>query len=107
LIPTISEFCDEFPADPDCRSSDLAIAGISSTSNEQQQLPLVIGSSADVTVQTTVTNTGLDAPIDATLSSKVSGPSGSDGVIVTPTVGANPNDNEATTIVTSLNERQQ
>jgi hypothetical protein len=99
LIPTISRFCDQFRDDPDCRSSDLSVVDVS-TSNGQQQLPLLIGSSADVTVQTTVTNTGPDAPIDAALSSKIITPSGSDGVLVTPAAGA-------TTIVTPLNEREQ
>ena len=100
LIPTISRFCDQFRDDPDCRSSDLSVVDVS-TSSGQQQLPLLIGSSADVNVQTTVTNTGPDAPIDATLSSKMITPSGSDGVLVTPAAAG------ATTIVTPLNEREQ
>jgi hypothetical protein len=110
LIPIISAFCAQFRDDPDCRSSDLSVVDVDvSTSGGQEQLTLPIGSSADITVQTTVTNTGPDAPIDATLSSKVSTPSGPDGVLVTPAAGANPNDDgaTATTIVTSLNQRQQ
>jgi hypothetical protein len=73
-------------------------------------LPLPVGSSAEVTVQTTVTNTGPDAPIEATLSSNAVTPSESDGVLVTSAAaGADPNNKGATTtIVTSpLNERQQ
>src|SRR5215203_3890691 len=109
LIPTISKFCNEFPTDPDCKSSDLSVIDVSA-SNGQQQLSLPIGSSADVTLQTTVTNTGPDTPIDAILSSNVITPSESRGVLVTPAAGANPNNNGATTtrtILASLNEAQQ
>src|SRR5215212_6386824 len=109
LRPTILNFCNQFPDDPDCRSSDLALVDVSTT-DRRQQLPILIGSSADVTVQTTVTNNGADTPIDATLSSRAITPPGADGVLVTPAAGANTNDNGATTtttIVTSLNERQR
>src|SRR5215211_2044981 len=110
--PTIPSFCEQFPDDPDCRSSDLAIVDVS-TDNGQQQLPILVGNSADVTVQATVTNNGPDTPIDAALSSRTITPSpqGSDGagVIVIPPAGATPNENgvTATKIITSLNERQQ
>src|SRR5215208_1348175 len=107
LRSTISDFCYQFPDDPDCRSSDLAIVDVS-TADGRQQLPILLGDSADVTVQTTVTNTGPDAPIDAALSSRAVTPRGSDGVLVTPAAGARPHENgRGTTIGTSLNERQQ
>jgi hypothetical protein len=106
LKRTIPDFCDQFPDDPDCRSSDLAVVDVS-TAGGQQQLPIGIGNSSDVTVQTTVTNLGPDAPIDATLSSRAITPPGSDGVLVTPATGEQPNANGTTTIVTSLNERQR
>src|SRR5918996_751571 len=101
LRPTIPSFCEQFPDDPHCRSSDLAVVDVN-TANGQQQLPILVGNSADVTVETTVTNNGPDKPIDATLSSRVIIAPGSDGgVIVTPAAGATPNENGAT-IVTSL-----
>ena len=80
--------------------------------NGQQQLPIVVGNSADVFVRTTVTNNGPHTPIDAALSSRtITPPQGSDGagVIVIPAVGTTPNENgvTTTTIVTSLNDRQQ
>src|SRR5215211_181125 len=106
--PVLS-FCDQFPDDPDCRGSDLAIVDVS-TDNGQQQLSIPVGSSADLTVQTTVTNNGPDKPIDATLSRRtITAPASDAGaVIVTPAAGANPNENGATiTTITSLSERQQ
>src|SRR5215216_875443 len=111
LRPPIPSFCDQFPDDPDCKSSDLAVVDVS-TANGQQQLPILVGNSTDVTVRTTVTNNGPDKPIDATLSSRtITTPPGSDGgiVIVTPAAEAAPNENGATitTTIPSLSERQQ
>src|SRR5215208_6155393 len=107
---TIPSFCEQFPDDPECRSSDLAIVDVSTDNGQQQLLPILVGNSADVTVQTTLTNNGPDRPIDATLSSMtITPPQGSDGagVSVIPSAGATPNENGVTTILTSLNERQQ
>jgi hypothetical protein len=111
LRPTIPSFCDQFPKDPDCRSSDLAVVDVS-TANGTQQLPILVGKSADVTVQTTVTNNGPDKPIGATLSSRtITTPGSHSGVvIVTPAAGATPNENGAaatTTTISSLSQRQQ
>lgn len=79
------------------------------TSSGQQQLTLPIGSSADLTMQTTVTTIRPDAPIDARLSSKVRLSSTSDRLLVSPATESNLNDNgeTTTTMVTSLNQRQQ
>src|SRR5215204_7037868 len=94
LRPTIPSFCEQFPDDPECRSSDLAIVDVSTDNGQQQQLlPILVGNSADVTVRTTVTNNGPDTPIDATLSSRtITPPQGSDGagVLVIPSAGATP-----------------
>src|SRR5215216_2400827 len=109
LRPPIPSFCDQFPDDPDCKSSDLAVVDVNTANG--QQLPILVGNSIDVTVQTTVTNNGPDKPIDATLSSRtITTPPGSDGgVTVIPAAGATPNENGATTtkMVSSLGERQQ
>ena len=107
----IPSFCDQFRNDPDCKSSDLAVVDVSTANGRQPQLPILVGNSTDVTVQTTVTNNGPDKPIDATLSSRtITTPPGSDGgVTVIPAAGATPNENGATTtkMVSSLGERQQ
>src|SRR5215216_5852037 len=108
----IPSFCDQFRNDPDCKSSDLAVVDVSTANGRQPQLPILVGNSTDVTVQTTVTNNGPDKPIDATLSSRtITTPPGSDGgiVIVTPAAEAAPNENGATitTTIPSLSERQQ
>src|SRR5215217_7947095 len=106
LIPTIAKFCAQNRNDFDCRSSDLAITDVSTT-QAQQQLPILIGDSAEITVQTTFTNRGPDTPIDAILLTKATTPSGSDGIRVTTAAGANPDDNGEAIMVTSLNQSQQ
>jgi hypothetical protein len=73
LRPTILKFCKQFPHDPDCRSSDLAVVNIH-TSTLSQQLPIIVGDSANVTVHSIVSNTGPDAHIDAIVSSKANVP---------------------------------
>jgi hypothetical protein len=81
LAPTIRAFCEEFPDDPSCQGSDLAVVDVSTVG---PQLSVLVGQSAEVTVSTTVVNNGPDAPIDAIVSSKaILSSSSSSGIRVT------------------------
>jgi hypothetical protein len=97
LRPTIRAFCEEFPDDSNCLVSDLAIVDIRTL---EPQLSILSGGggSANVTLLTTVTNNGYDAPVDAVVSSQPT-PSSSSGVRVVTMGHLSQNEEEAMTLL--------
>jgi hypothetical protein len=97
LRPTIQAFCEEFPDDSNCLVSDLAIVDIRTL---EPQLSILSGGggSANVTLLTTVTNNGYDAPVDAVVSSQPT-PSSSSGVRVVTMGHLSQNEEEAMTLL--------
>lgn len=79
LKPTIRSFCDANPSDPDCEVADLAVTDVQAINAPPFVL---VGTPESVTVRTTMTNLGPDAPMDAVLTRTTA----TGGVTATPTM---------------------
>jgi hypothetical protein len=86
LRPSIRQFCEDNPLDPECEQADLEIVSLGLLA----PVPLIaIGDSVDLMVRTTFRNNGPDGPVDSNL---IKMATANPGLTVVPDMAEQPED---------------